>query len=174
MQEEGKESDWKGIGMDQISRQVTSLLNEKKAKIRSLSAALYECQEAHRLESTSSARYCGHESPKDANDWKEQISEGSEESQGDRSQFVRQVELQQQLVDKGVKMDQGHEPEGDEEKTFARALLQVSSSTRTTTARSTDCRAVNSSRHSKRKANKRPKVENDEDSYFSYGSDSDL
>ncbi len=188
IQEEGKESDWKGIGMDQISRQVTSLLNEKKAKICSLSDALHEYQEAHRLEGrSSSAVHCGHESLKGANDWKERMSEeGSDKSQGHRSQFVRQIELQQQqqqqLVDKDVKMDQGRESELGEENTIVRTLLKVSSSSSssteiTTTARSSvDCTtAAIANRHSKRKSNKRAKIENDEDDdYFSYGSDSDL
>ncbi len=175
-QEEGKESP-DSKGMDQISRQVTSLLNEKKAKIRSLGAMLYEFEEAHRLEGSSSVR-CDHEPPKDAKDWKKRSSEeGFEESShGSKSTFVRQVGIC--LHDEGVQMDQGQEKQPDgAENTFSPSL-KVNSTTEITTERLTDCAAakakVKTSRYSKQKVTKGPKVENDEDSYFSYGSDSDL
>ncbi len=175
-EEEGKESpDWKG--MDQISRRVTSLLNEKKAKIRSLSAMLYEFEEAHKLEGSSSV-CCDHEPPKDAKNWKKRGSEESfeESSQGGKSTFVRKVEIR--LDDEGVQMDQGHEqqPEGAK-KTFSPSL-KVNSTTEIKTERLTDCAAAKTkakaSRYMKQKVTKGPNVENDEDGYFSYGSDSDL
>ncbi len=117
-QKEGKESDWKGMGMDQISRQFTSLLNEKKAMVRSLGAALHEYQETHKFKGSSNV-YCDLEAPrKDPKYCLEQNNEGgSEEPQGGDSRsnstsniFVKKVEWPQWSVDKDIQMDQGREP----------------------------------------------------------------
>ncbi len=178
-QEEGKGEAQAWKGMDQISRQVTSLLNEKKAKIRSLGAMLYNF-EAHGLEGCSSV-LCDHEKPKETKYWKKSNSEErfEEISQGDKSTFVRKVEIcldgEDVQIDQGHKQDQ-HQPEGAKN-TFSPSL-EVNSATEMETEKLTDCAAVktkaNTSRHVKQKVTKGPKVENDEDSYFSYGSDSDL